>query len=117
MEWHRVIIEAAVYIAFVELFEIGKWAFTDGWSGVLKFHLRLNRQFLIHCMGLLYSGAIFGTLMVFDWRAFRVVPLTVIAILVVPLLVAIPFRSSIRNLFKDRDTTATLKAHELPFPR
>lgn len=80
-EWHRVVSEGAIFIALMELFEIGKWVFTDGWGGVFKFHLRPDRQFLAHCIGLLYGGAIFGILSVFGWRGFRGAPLIALVII------------------------------------
>ena len=101
----------------MEMLEIGKWVFTDGWSGVFRFHLRLNRQLLAHSIGLLYEGVFFGILTVFGWRALRGAPLTVLAILAVPALVAIPFRPFLRNFFRNNDVTPSAKAHELPFPR
>ncbi len=101
----------------MELVEIGRWAFTDGWGGVRRFHLRWNRMLLAHCISLLFAGAFFGILMVFGWRSFRGAPLAVLVALFAPMLVALPFRSSIRDFFKDPDTAAPPKAPELPFPQ
>jgi len=116
-EWRRVVIQGAIWIAFMELFEIGRLAFTDGWSGVRKFHFRWNRLLLAHCIGSVVGGVTFGILMVFGWRAFRGAPLAVLVALFAPALVALPFRSSIRNFFRDQDAPPPVKAHELPFPR
>ena len=116
-EWRNVVTEGLILMAFMELVEIGKWAFTDGWSGVLRFHLRLNRQLLAHWIGLVYAGAIYGIGMVFGWRAFRGAPLTVISILVALPLLAIPFRPFLRTFFQDNDLNLPAKTHELPFSR
>ncbi len=101
----------------MELIEIGKWVFTDGWRGVFRFHLRLNRQLLAHCIGLLYGGAFFAIPSVFGWRALRGAPLTVLLVLAVLALAAIPFRPFLRNFVRNNDVTSPPKAHELPFPR
>jgi hypothetical protein len=114
-EWRNFVTDGLLFVVFIELFEIGKWVFTDGWSGVLKFHLRLSRRFLAHCIGLLYGGAIFGIVSAWGWRVFRDAPPTVLGIVVVPLLVAIPFRPFLRNLFRDDDVILPLKPKELPF--
>jgi len=116
-EWRSVVSEGLILIAFMELIEIGKWVFTDGWSGILRFHLRLNRQLLLHGIGLVYAGAVYGIGMVFGWRAFRGAPLTVILILVAIPLLAIPFRPFLRTFFQRDDLNPPAKAHELPLPR
>jgi phosphotransferase system glucose/maltose/N-acetylglucosamine-specific IIC component len=72
---------------------------------------------LAHCIGSVFAGSLFGILSVFGWRAFRGAPLVVLVALFAPMLVAIPFRSSIRNFFKDTDATRPPKARELPFPQ
>jgi hypothetical protein len=69
-EWRNVVTYGLIFGAWFELIEIGKWVFTDGWSGLFRFHLRLNRQLLIHCVVQLHTVAIFGILFVFGWRAF-----------------------------------------------
>jgi hypothetical protein len=116
-EWRSVVAEGLFFVALMELIEIGKWAFTDGWSGVRRFHLRLNRQLLAHCIGLAYAGAVFGVLFVFGWRAFQGAPLTVLAVLVALPLVAIPFRPFLRNFFSANGENPPVRASELPFPR
>lgn len=116
-EWRSVVIQGAIFGAWMELVEIGRWAFTDGWSGVRQFHFRWNRLLLANCISLVFAGAFFGILSVFGWRAFRGAPLAVLVALFAPLLVALPFRSSIRNFFKDRGATTPPKARELAFPQ
>ena len=56
-EWRSVVTQGLFLAVIMELVEIGKWVFTDGWSGVFRFHLRLNRQLLAHGISLLYAGA------------------------------------------------------------
>jgi hypothetical protein len=116
-EWRNVVTYGLIFAAWMELIEIGKWVFTDGWSGVFRFHLRLNRVFLAHCVGLVYSAAIFGIVITFGWRAFQGAPLTVLVILSAPVLIAFPFRRSIRNYFRDDAANFPAKAHQLPFPQ
>jgi len=101
----------------MELLDIGRWAFTNGWSGVRKFRFRWNRLLLAHCFSSVVAGVTFGILMVFGWQAFRGAPLAVLVALFAPMLVALPFRSSIKNFFRDQDANRPVKAHELPFPR
>jgi len=116
-EWRSVVTQGLFLAVIMELVEIGKWVFTDGWGGVFRFHLRLNRQLLAHGISLLYAGAFVGILSVFGWRAFRGTPLAVLVILAVPALVAIPFRPFLKNFFRNNDVSPPAKANELPFPR
>ena len=116
-EWRSVVNLGAMFIVLLELIEIGKWAFTDGWSGVLRFHFRWDRMLLAHFISLLYGGAIWAILMVFGWRAFRGAPLVVLVALLVSLLAAIPFRPFLRDFFRNTDENLPVKARELPFPQ
>lgn len=116
-EWRQVVSNGLTLIVFMELVEIARWVLNDGWSGVLRFHLRLNRQLLLHVISLVYTGAIFGVGMVFGWRAFRGAPLAVVAILVAIPILTIPFRPFLRTFFQSTDPNTPAKPHELPFPR
>jgi hypothetical protein len=114
-EWRNVVTQGLIFMAFMELIEIGKWVFTDGWSGPVRFHFRLNRQLLSHSVGLVYGGYVYGILIVFGWRAFQGKPLAALAVLVALLLVAIPFRPFLRNFFRNDEANLPAKARELPF--
>jgi hypothetical protein len=116
-EWRQVVSNGLTLIVFMELVEIARWVLSDGWSGVLRFHLRLNRQLLLHGISSVYAGAVYGIATVFGWRAFRDAPLIVVAVLVALLLLAVPFRPFLRTFFQDTDLNTPAQAHELPFPR
>ena len=116
-EWRSVVTQGLIFIAFMEFFEVGKWVFTDGWGGVLRFHFRFSRQLLAHCIGLLYGGSIFGILSVFHWRAFRGMPLSILMGLVVLMVVTIPFRRYLTNFFRTNEVNRPVKPNELPFPQ